>query len=174
MRLPMTILVCVVFFATRASLQTHAISATAEPAAAAQEKTWATNGASACKKFLTADFLSSILTHTSGDGESRPDGHGCAWATNGDFASLLIELSDHVTADQWERYNKEYRRGAIVVTGVGDRAVRTENPDRVSAWKHGDRTCNVMLTIVDDQPKLVGEALAKKLGGVCNQLFALP
>jgi hypothetical protein len=172
MRLPITIFVCAMLCAVCGSLHTGIIGATAE--VAAQEKTWAANGASACKKLLTADFLSSILTHTAGNGEPRPDGHGCAWGTDGDFASLIIELSERVTVEQWERYNKEQRRGAIIVAGVGDKAVRTETPDRVSAWKHGDRTCNVMLTIMDDKPKLSGDALGKKLGGLCNQLFAMP
>jgi hypothetical protein len=32
----------------------------------------------------------------------------------------------------------------------------------------------VRLIPLDEQPKLTGEPLAKKLGGICNQLFALP
>lgn len=44
----------------------------------------------------------------------------------------------------------------------------------VDAWKKGDRNCRVMLLAIEEQPKLAGAALAKKHGGICNQLFALP
>lgn len=37
-------------------------------------------------------------------------------------------------------------------------------------WQGG----SVTLTPLGEAPKLAGDALAKKLGTVCNQLFALP
>jgi len=43
------------------------------------------------------------------------------------------------------------------------------------AWKSGDRTCGVAVLPLDPRAfNINGEALMKKLGEVCNQLFALP
>ncbi|MGH9409876.1 MAG: hypothetical protein ACRD1V_10530 [Vicinamibacterales bacterium] len=52
-------------------------------------------------------------------------------------------------------------------------AVNSADGTDVDAWKTGDRTCDVRLIPLGSQPKLTGEALATKLGGLCNQLFAL-
>jgi hypothetical protein len=172
MRMP-TIAVCVVLFALVGWSQSWASGATTRASAAtAQGSAWTKNGASACKKLLTADFLGAILVHPAGESESEDQ--SCSYSADSGLTTFKIELSDHITLEGWERYNKQNRPKAIALAGVGDKAVRSENPDVVYAWKNGDRTCGVMLVAIGEQPKLTGEALAKKLGGICNQLFALP
>jgi hypothetical protein len=173
MRVSMTIFVCAFFFLLPGRLQRSARGVTTMmPAAAFAGSTWAANGASACKKLLTADFLRAILVHPAGESESEEQ--SCSYSADSGLTTFKIELSDHITLEGWERYNKQNRPKAIALAGVGDKAVRSENPDVVYAWKNGDRTCGVMLVAIGEQPKLTGEALAKKLGGICNQLFALP
>lgn len=170
MRMPTAIAVCAALFAIAGWPQRGTSGATP---AAAQASGWSKNGASACKKLLTPDFLRAILAHPAGEIEPGGDGQSCSYSANSGLTTLKIELSDHVTREGWERYNKQYRPTAAPLAGVGDKAVRTENPDVVYAWKNGDRACGLMLLAIDEQPKLAGEALAKKLGGICNQLFAL-
>jgi hypothetical protein len=59
----------------------------------------------------------------------------------------------------------------VPLPGVGDKAVRSATG--VEAVKGNDRMCGI-----DVMPpfgnKLSGDALAQKLGEICNKLFALP
>ena len=73
-----------------------------------------------------------------------------------------------------ESAQQERPRLAIALAGVSDQALRVDNPAVVDAWKKGDRNCGVMPLAIEEQPKLRGDALAKKLDGICNQVFALP
>ena len=65
----------------------------------------------------------------------------------------------------------KYLTDPVPVAGVGDKAVRTMLG--IEAAKGADRMCSI-----DVMPpfatKTSGEALAHKLGTICNQLFALP
>lgn len=175
MRVSMTIFVCAFFFVLPGRLQRSARGVTTMmPAAAFPGSTWAANGASACQKLLTADVLGAFLVHPAGKSEPLQSGEGCIYGSNLGSTTLRIDLFDHITSEDWERLIKRNDPKAIALPGVGDKAMRVDNSYAVDAWKNGGRRCSVRLIPLDEQPKLTGEPLAKKLGGICNQLFALP
>ena len=96
-------------------------------AATAQGSAWTKNGASACKGLLTAGFLGAILVHPAGESES--ESRVAVSSADSGLTTFKIELSDHITLEGWERYNKQNRPKAIALAGVGDKAVRSENPE---------------------------------------------
>jgi len=172
--MPTTITLCAVLFALAGQPQSQPpdLPTIASPTST-QAGDWASNGATACTKLLTADFLKAILIHPSGKSEAQ-DGESCAFSADSGETTIKIELYDHLTLEAWKAYNKVDRPTAIALAGVGDQALRVENPVVIDAWKTGGRNCRVMLLAILEQPKLTSDALAKKLGGICNQLFALP
>lgn len=141
-----------------------------------QASAWSANGASACQKLLTRDFLGAILVHAEGKSDGRAGGEGCVWGADYPDGSNLIsiDLFDHVSLADWNGVITRNFSGAVPVPGVGDRAVRTKDGTTVRAYKNGGRDCNVRLIPLGDVPKLSPDALGKKLGTICNQLFALP
>jgi hypothetical protein len=139
-----------------------------------QGSAWANNGGTACKRLLTPDFMGAILANPAGDSQPRPDGHGCVYGADGGDTTLMIELYEHISASDWDLNNKKYHPKGIPVAGVGDKAVRGEDAYSLYAWKTGDRTCAVVFMPLGSTPKLAGDALAKKFGAICNQLFASP
>ena len=157
-----TTLLCVVLFAIAGWSQTSMLSGE-------QGSAWTKKAATACKQLLTQDFVGGILVHPAGKSDSAED--SCSYSTNDD-ATLKIDLAHHITQELWDSSNKQYRPHAKPVAGVGDKAVSDENPPVVHSWKSDGRTCGVML-LSFEQPKLTGDALAKKLGEICNQLFAI-
>lgn len=174
MSMSTTIAVCAVLVALAGQPQSQPrdVPTIASPAST-QASDWTKNGATACTKLLTADFLKAILIHPSGTSEAQ-DGESCAFSADSGETTIKIELYDHLTLEAWKAYNKIDRPTAIALSGVGDQALRVDNPVVIDAWKKGDRNCRLMLMAFVEQPKLTGDALAKKLGGICNQLFALP
>ena len=174
MSIPTTLVACSVFVVLFGQPQSRSGEApTIASVAPAQTSDWAKNGATACTKLLTADFRKAILSHPAGTSKAQ-DAYSCAFAGDSGGTIIKIELADHLTLEAWKAYNKIDRPAAIALAGVGDQALRIDNPTVVDAWKKGDRNCRVMLMAIEEQPKLTGDALAKKLGGICNQLFALP
>jgi hypothetical protein len=151
-----------------------AVAAASGLGASGPASAWTTNGASACQKLLTPQFLSAILVHADGKSEAKPDGVSCVFGAGDN--SITIALSDHVTLADWNRMIAKNLFGKNVpLSGVGDRGVRSEDATSLHAHTNGGRMCSVVLMpLGDDTPKLTGEALAKKLGTLCNQLFALP
>lgn len=128
---------------------------------------WIANGATACNKYLTPGFVAQIFPKP--DGHAKPLGaQGCSFET-ADFASINITLAAGGPA-VFDAHQK-YLTDPVPLSGVGDRAVRTATG--IEAVKGNDRMCGV-----DVMPpfgnKLKGEALAHKIGEVCNKLFALP
>ena len=137
---------------------------------------WTANGATACKKYLTLAFLAPLLPQPNGNGEARQDGKGCVFGAESKdgSVSILIELRDHVSTADWDGTNKKYHPNAVAVTGVGDRAIRSADAYSLYAYKTDGRTCAVVMMPLGNMPTLTGDALAKKMGTICNQLFALP
>jgi hypothetical protein len=148
-------------------------AATTPEGTVAQGSGWANNGATACKKLLTPAFMAAILANPAGESQPRADGHGCVFGGDGGDSPLLIELYEHISTSDWDRLVKMNYRQAIAVSGVGDKAIRSDEGYDFYAWKTGDRTCAVKLVPLGSTPKLAGDALAKKFGEICNQLFAL-
>lgn len=137
---------------------------------------WTANGATACDKLLTADFLTTILVHTKGQSQPKPAGTSCLFTAEYDdgFNSMTIGLSDPVPLADWNRLMAANLPGGIPVPGVGDKAFRSKDAAILHAYTNKGRMCSVMLTALGESPKLAGDALAKKFGTLCNQLFALP
>ena len=136
-------------------------------AASATSGNWTANGATACDKFLTPDVVGAIFKNPAGQSKSS-GGVGCRFETP-DFASIAITLTSGGPA-VFDAHQK-YLTDPVPLPGVGDKAVRSATG--IEAVKGNDRMCGI-----DVMPpfgnKLSGEALAQKVGEVCNQLFALP
>ena len=90
-------------------------------------------------------------------------------------ASTQSRLFNHLNIlERWKQFGIETDSTTINGTplaGVGDKAVRTRE-DGVQAVKR-DRICAIWVKPPFGN-KLKGDAMAKKLGEVCNELFALP
>ena len=142
----------------------NAASGSASAAAAGSD--WASNGATACEKYLTPDFLAQIFPKPEGHPEKLA-GWSCSYETS-DSSSINITLINAgpagFEADQKNLSNP------VPLSGVGDKAVN--NMTGVEAVK-GNRMCDIGV-MPPFGNKLSGEALAQKLGEVCNKLFALP
>lgn len=132
---------------------------------------WVHNGATACDKYLTPDFVGQIFKNPAGQNK-KSDSQNCTFETahqpDSDFSTIYIYLQNG-TPDTFDM-DPTVRNGTPI-QGVGDKAVRTQE-DGVTAVK-GDRKCNIFVKPPFDD-KLKGEAMAQKLGEVCNKLFALP
>jgi hypothetical protein len=135
--------------------------------ASAPGSNWTANGATACDKFLTPDVVGAIFKNPAGHSKTT-SAAGCIFETP-DFASIAITLTPGgpVVFDAHQKYLSD----PVPLSGVGDKAVRTATG--IEAVRGSDRMCGI-----DVMPpfgnKLKGEALARKVGEVCNALFALP
>jgi hypothetical protein len=128
---------------------------------------WISNGATACDKYLTPDLVDQIFPNPAGHAK-KLGAQGCSFETP-DFASINITLS--AGGPSVFDAHQKYLTAPVPLSRVGDRAVRTATG--IEAVKGADRMCGI-----DVMPpfgnKLKGDALAQKLGEVCNTLFALP
>ena len=139
-------------------------SATATPIT---DQDWVANGATACEKYLTPEFVGQIFKNPAGQAKKRGV-QGCGFETP-DYASISITLT--AGGPSVFDAHQKYLTNPVALDGVGDKAVRTASG--IEAVKGQNRMCGI-----DVMPpfgnKLSGEALAKKLGEICNKLFALP
>jgi hypothetical protein len=132
--------------------------------ASANAPTWTANGASACEKCLAPDVVAAILLRPGGHAE-RVDAHSCH------TGSIYIGLK----AANVDVFRQEVPRIAFAhpMAGVGDAAFW--NPaGAVSAVKAPNRGCDISVVGAPDVTKIRDEALGRKLGEICNKLFALP
>lgn len=136
-------------------------------AAKAEGPLWVANGGDACEKYLTSDFVGQIFKSPAGHAK-KLSAQGCSFETP-DYASINITLT--AGGPSVFDAHQKYLSNPVPLSGVGDKAVRTASG--IEAVKGQNRMCGV-----DVMPpfgnKLSGEALAKKLGELCNRLFALP
>jgi hypothetical protein len=130
---------------------------------------WVANGATACEKYLTPDVVAAILTHPAGRSKTL-GAQGCDYETTDSGGSISITL----TAAGPAAFDAEqkYFVNPIPLPGVGDKAVR--HTTGIEAIKGEDRGCSIQAGGAPGSTKLTGEALAQKLGEICNKLFALP
>jgi hypothetical protein len=128
---------------------------------------WIANGATACDTYLTAAVVADILKNPSGH-TKKLSPQACAYETT-DFANISITLIPGGT-NSLDRH-LQYLPDPVPLAGVGDKAVRTMLG--VEAAKGADRMCSIDVT-PPFAATTSGEALAQKLGAICNQLFALP
>ena len=126
---------------------------------------WTANGATACEKYLTPEFIAAVL----GDKPepAKVTGPNSCMTKSG---SLYITLS---VKDVTE-FRRELPRiaGVHLLSGVGD-AAYWNGSGAVSAVKSPNRACLIGV-LVQQSAKIHDEELGKKLGEVCNKLFALP
>lgn len=125
---------------------------------------WTANGASACQKFLTQDVVAAILGKAPGPAVQID-------ATSCNTGSIYISLE----VANVDVFKQEIPRivGAHPMSGVGDAAF-WNHAGALSAVKGHERGCNISVIGEAYATKLHDEALAQKLGEVCNKLFALP
>ncbi len=149
------------------SQSTSAPTASTASKSAALASQWTDHGATACDAYLTPAVVGEIL--------AKPDGHAkklsaqsCAYETN-DFANISITLT--AGGVRGLDAHMPYLVDTSPLAGVGDKAVRTATG--IEAAKGADRTCSVDVT-PPFAAKEKGDALAQKLGAICNTLLALP
>ncbi len=125
---------------------------------------WTANGASACQKYLTPDVVAAILPQPAGPAQ-RIDATSCQTGN----VSIYLKVADV------DAFRQELRRivGAHPIAGIGDAAYWNE-AGALSAVKGHDRGCDISDIAALGTAKISDEALAKKLGVICNKLFALP
>lgn len=126
---------------------------------------WVGNGASACGKILSPDFLGQLFSHPAGHARKLSQ-QACTYHTDANNGHISITLSNG--GPQSFKAQMPYLAGPVPLPGVGDEAVRTLIG--IDAIKGRDRSCRISA----GSDKLTGEALAQKLGEICNRLFALP
>ena len=126
--------------------------------------TWIANGATACEKYLKPDVVASIL-NAPAEPPKRLDAHSCHTG----LIYIYLKVADI------DVFRLELPRiaGTHTMAGVGDGAYWNE-AGAVSAVKGHDRGCDISVVAAPGQTKIQGAALGQKLGGICNQLFALP
>jgi hypothetical protein len=123
---------------------------------------WTANGGTACEKYLTPAVTDAILNSHAAP-PKKTDSTSC------NSYPIYIKLS----MAQVAAFRAQLPRiaGAHSIKGIGDAAYWNEG-GALSAVK-GDRGC-VINVLVPGSAKVTGEALAQKLGAVCERLFALP
>ena len=136
---------------------------------AAPSNGWIANGATACDKYLTPDVVAAILSHPAGK-TKRLSGQACTFESNDSGGNISITLSNAGSAafDQYQQYLVDPRP----LAGVGDKA--SSSLTGIDAVKGNDRTCTIDAGGAPGSTKLTGDALAQKLGEICNKLLALP
>lgn len=155
------VIACALYMATGCT-QGHDASA-----APANATGWTANGATACDKYLNPDFIGAIFKNPAGHSK-KLSAQACSYET-ADFASISITLI--AAGPAAFQAHQQYLTDPVPLPGVGDKAVRTATG--IEAIKGNSRMCDI-----DVMPpfgnRLQGEALAQKVGEVCNKLFALP
>jgi hypothetical protein len=125
---------------------------------------WASNGATACEKFVTVDVMSAVLIKPSSGAPSKDGAKACH------RGSIYVALSTG-SVDAFKK-NMDHVALATPMSGVGDAAYWTP-AGAVSAVKAPDRQCDISVADVLPAMRLKDEALGQALGAVCTQLFAL-
>jgi hypothetical protein len=130
--------------------------------AATTAAAWSANGGAACEKYLTPAVTDAILNSHAAP-PKRTDPTSC------NSFPIYIKLS----AANVATFRAQLPRiaDAHPIGGIGE-AAYWNGAGALSAVK-GDRGC-VINVLVPGSAKVMGEALAQKLGAVCDQLFALP
>jgi hypothetical protein len=155
--------------APSADSNAKAQSAAGGPAAASRASGtsgWIANGASACERYLTPDFVGRIFAKTEGRAK-RLSGQACSYDTP-EGSSIGITL---IAGDRGNFDTDPNTQGAAAVGGIGDKAVRTASG--IEAFTDGKGICQIDV-LPPFGNKLSGDALARTVGEVCNALFALP
>ena len=125
---------------------------------------WTANGGTACQKYLTPDVVAEILGRAPGPAV-QTDAASCN--TGSIYINLLVADVDVFRLEIPRIY------GAHPITGIGDAAF-WNHAGALSAVKGHERGCDISVIGEAYATKIHDEALARKLGEICNKLFALP
>jgi hypothetical protein len=138
----------------------HSVSA---PAVSTKQQRWAANGGGACAKYFSPEFVGAVLGGSAEPAKVTSDS-SC-------LSGMLYITLNSISAEQF-RQQMPLIAGTHPISGIGDVAYWNE-AGTVSSAKGQGRGCNIGVFIAQ-QAKLQKEALAQKLGTICNSLFALP
>ena len=124
---------------------------------------WTANGATACEKYFTPEFVAAVLG-------GRPEAAkrtGPNMCTAG-YLYITLDVKDV------NEFRRELPRiaGVHPMTGVGDVAY-WNGSGAITAVKGPNREC-VVGVLVQQFAKIHDAELGQKLGEICNKLFALP
>lgn len=133
------------------------------PAASTKQPRWAANGAGACAKYFTPDFVGAVLGGSAEAAKVTSDS-SC-------LSGMLYITLNSISAEQF-RLEMPLIAGTHPISGIGDVAFWNE-AGTVSSAKGQGRGCNIGV-LLPNPAKLQREALAQKLGTICNKLFASP
>jgi hypothetical protein len=150
--------------ASSASSASSSTSATSARAGA-----WIKNGAEACNKYLTQDVLAALLTTPAGESKVLSP-QACSYTTADSGGTITITLTEAGPAvfDAFQKYLVD----PVPLPGVGDKA--SQSIIGIDAVKGNDRNCSIDAGGAPGSLKMHGAELGRKLGAICNQLFALP
>lgn len=130
---------------------------------------WTANGATACDTHLTPVLIEKVLAHTAGQAKKLSP-QACTYETADNSGSISITLANAGPA-VFDAH-QQYLVNPVPLSGVGDKASRSMIG--IEAVKGNDRMCSIDVVGPPGSTKVTGEALARELGGICNDLFTLP
>lgn len=129
---------------------------------------WENKGSTACQQYLTPEFVGQIVDKPSGQSERLSDA-SCSFRTSHGTGTNVTIILIGAGASAFD--GDPNTQGGTPLTGIGDKAMRTHSG--IEAYKSQRGICQI-----DVSPpfgnKLKDDALAQKLGEVCNKLVALP
>jgi hypothetical protein len=130
---------------------------------------WTANGAGACDRYLKPDVVSAILNNPAGANKTLSP-QSCSYSTTDSGGTITITLTDAgpVAFDAYQKYLVNPQP----LPDVGDKA--SQSMIGIVAVKGTDRNCSIDAGGAPDALRIRGAELGKKLGEICNQLFALP
>jgi hypothetical protein len=130
---------------------------------------WIANGAGACDRYLRPDLVAAILNNPAGANKTL-SAQACSYNTADSGGTITITLTDAGPA-AFDAYQK-YLVNPQPLPGIGDKA--SQSMIGIVAVKGPDRNCSIDAGGAPDALRIAGAELGKKLGEICNQLFALP
>lgn len=140
-------------------------SGASAPEASLGSVDWSSHGSTACSQYLTPDLVGQIFDNPNGESKRLSDWSCSFDISDGYSIDIVLITAGAATFDA-----DPNAQGATPVNGIGDKAVRTVTG--IEAYKAHRGICQIDAT-PPFRAKLKGDALAQKLGEVCNKLFAL-
>ena len=119
--------------------------------------------------YVTPGIVAEILTHPAGQGK-KLSSQACTYETTDDSGSLSITLTN-AGPSAFDSY-QQFLVNPVPLSGVGEKA--SGSLIGIDAVKGHDKTFTIDAVGPPRSNRLPGEALARQLGAICNELFALP
>ncbi|MBA2684789.1 MAG: hypothetical protein H0U66_09885 [Gemmatimonadaceae bacterium] len=156
-------------FACSKSADSRASGAAAAPSApaASRHASFASGGAKACDKYLTADVLRKVLG-SDVDERKELSAQSCTVRNTSTGGDLTITLKE-ITPGSFHAF-RDYLSDVQPLPGVGDSAISSVAPT-VTAIK-GTMGCDFDASKGSAPGALGGMDRAKALGELCNRIFA--